>query len=158
MAITSNSVREKGITRMAYYCFTKSGYGFTDYFSISTGLFPLVLLEEKPALFGLSSKFSYPIIKDRLYIGGNGLLSTVTGDGGETFGFYNGSVTYGSIRNNVMTGIGQLYWDEGWEKACIFIGVHLDAHSTDKPGFRNIRQAKKGYPGHHPYYRHSFLF
>jgi hypothetical protein len=101
-------------------------YGFTDYFSISAGLFPLVLLEEKPALLGLSSKFSYPIIKNRLYIGGSGLLSKATGNGGETFGFYNGSVTYGSIRNNVTIGIGQLYRDEGWGKACIFIRAHLD--------------------------------
>ena len=63
--------------------FNQVRYGFTDYFSLTGGLFPLLLLEERPVLFWVSPKFSFPIIKDRLYAGGGGLLSRITGDGGE---------------------------------------------------------------------------
>lgn len=91
--------------------------GLTDGFSIGGGLVPLFLFAGSPTPVWFTPKFSIPISKDKLNLGGGALIGTVLGEENTGFGILYGITTMGSKDNNVSIGLGYGYAGGDWARS-----------------------------------------
>ncbi|RLD25441.1 MAG: hypothetical protein DRI70_07125 [Bacteroidetes bacterium] len=91
--------------------------GITDVFSIGAGIVPLFLFAGSPTPVWFTPKFSIPISKDKVNLGGGALLGTVLGEGNTGFGILYGITTLGSRDNNITAGLGYGYAGGDWAKS-----------------------------------------
>ncbi|MGI9543985.1 MAG: hypothetical protein ACR2MX_12080, partial [Cyclobacteriaceae bacterium] len=80
--------------------------GVTDNVSVGLGLVPLFLFAGAPTPVWITPKFSIPITKDKLNVGGGAVLGTVIGQEDSGFGVLYGLSTFGSRDKNVSVGLG----------------------------------------------------
>jgi hypothetical protein len=91
--------------------------GISDYVSIGGGLVPLFLLGGSPTPVWITPKFSFPISKEKVNLGGGALIGTVLGEAETGFGILYGISTLGSRDKNVSIGLGYGYAGGDWAKA-----------------------------------------
>lgn len=77
--------------------------GLTNHFSFGLGLVPNFLFAGAPTPVLFSPKFSFPT-KGNVTFSTGASVGTIVGNGG-TFGFVNGSVTFGNRTNNLSIGL-----------------------------------------------------
>jgi hypothetical protein len=94
--------------------FNQASVGITNNFSIGAGLMPLFLFAGAPSPAWLTPKFSVPIVKDKVNLGGGALIGTVLGEEESGFGIAYGVTTFGSRDRNLSIGLGYGYAGGGW--------------------------------------------
>jgi hypothetical protein len=104
----------EGYYQNTWVMFNQVSYGFSDYFSVGTGIIPLFLFEGAPTPAWLTPKFSIPIRKDKINVGGGALLATVIGETDASFGIAYGTITLGSRDANTTLGAGWAYTGDGF--------------------------------------------
>lgn len=91
--------------------------GITDNISIGAGLVPLFLFAGAPTPIWIAPKFSIPLVKEKLNVGGGALLGVVLGAEAAGFGILYGTSTFGSRDNNLSIGLGYGYASGDWAKS-----------------------------------------
>lgn len=104
----------EGYYQNTWVMFNQVSYGFSDYFSIGTGIIPLFLFEGAPTPAWLTPKFSIPIRKNKINVGGGALVATVIGESDASFGIAYGTFTLGSRDANTTLGVGWTYTGDGF--------------------------------------------
>ena len=105
----------EGYYQNVWVLFNQFSVGITDNISLGGGIVPLFLLgvgSINPVWF--VPKFSIPIVKDEINVGGGALIGTVLGEDGTGFGIVYGSGTFGSRDKNVTFGLGYGYAGGDW--------------------------------------------
>ena len=106
----------EGYYQNIYVLWNQFAYGVTDNFSIGGGVVPLFLFGGGPTPVFITPKFSIPIKKDKLNIGGGALIGTVLGEG-IGFGIVYGLTTFGTPDNNVSLSLGYGFAGEEWAQS-----------------------------------------
>lgn len=102
----------------AYYqnvwiLFNQISVGVTDHFSIGLGTVPLFMFGGASTPVWITPKFSVPIKKDKVNLGGGALIGTVLGES-SSFGLAYGVVTFGDRNGNLNLGLGYGFADGDW--------------------------------------------
>lgn len=100
-----NLKKREGYYQNVWVFFNQAVYGFTDHFSAGIGTIPLFLFGGASTPAWITLKYSVPVVKDKVNIGGGALLGTVIGEGGFG-GILYGISTFGSKDKNINIGIG----------------------------------------------------
>ncbi len=103
-----------GYYQNLWVMFNQVSYGFSDYFSLGTGLIPLFLFAGTPTPVWITPKFSIPLKKDKFNLGAGALAATVIGENQASFGIAYGTLTYGSKNRNGTLGAGWTYTADGF--------------------------------------------
>jgi hypothetical protein len=104
----------EGYYQNTWVMFNQVSYGFSDYFSVGTGIIPLFLFEGAPTPAWITPKFSIPIRKNKINVGGGALVATIIGESGASFGVAYGTFTLGSRDSNTTLGAGWAYTGDGF--------------------------------------------
>lgn len=100
-----NLKQGEGYYQNVWVLFNQAIYGFTDHFSAGIGTMPLFLFGGGYTPAWITLKYSVPIVKDKINLGGGALMGTVIGEGGFG-GILYGISTFGSKDKNINLGIG----------------------------------------------------
>jgi hypothetical protein len=84
-------------------------YGLTDNFSVGGAVIPVFLFGGGPTPFFFTSKFSIPVVKNKINLGAGAIVGTVLGEEETTFGILYGISTFGSRDANVSVGLGYAF-------------------------------------------------
>jgi len=103
----------EGYYQNTWVLFNQVSVGFSDYFSVGTGMIPAFLFGGTPTPVWITPKVSIPVQKDKVNLGAGVLAATVLGESGTSFGIAYGTFTYGSKDHNFSGGIGWAYSDAG---------------------------------------------
>ena len=103
-----------GYYQNLWVMFNQVSYGFSDYFSMGTGVIPLFLFAGTPTPVWITPKFSIPLKKDKFNLGAGALAATVVGEDQASFGIAYGTITYGSRDRNGTLGAGWTYTTDGF--------------------------------------------
>ena len=104
----------EGYYQNVWVLFNQINYGATDHFSVGVGMIPLFLFAGAPTPIWVTTKFSAPVIPDKVNMGGGVLAGAVLGGGGGAYGIAYGISTFGSRDRNVSVGIGYGFTGDGW--------------------------------------------
>ena len=96
----------EGYYQNVWIMFNQVSIGVTDNVSVGLGMVPLFLFAGAPTPVWITPKFSIPITKDKLNIGGGAVLGTIIGEEDSGFGVLYGLGTFGSRDKNVSVGLG----------------------------------------------------
>lgn len=127
-----------GYYQNVWVLFNQASVGITDNFSIGGGLIPLFLFDfqEAPTPVFIVPKFSFPIRKNKINVGGGAIAGTIIGgedfDGIGPFGIAYGVVTVGGKDMNGTLGVGYGFADGDFSKYPI-----LTAGGMKRIGRRN---------------------
>ena len=106
----------EGYYQNIWVLWNQFAYGLTENFSIGGGVIPLFLFGGAPTPVFITPKFSIPVTKDKLSIGGGAILGTVFGESDSGFGIIYGLSTFGSRNNNITAGLGYGFAGGNWTK------------------------------------------
>jgi hypothetical protein len=96
----------EGYYQNIWVLWNQFSYGVTDNISLGAGIIPTFFFGGAPTpIFG-TAKFSIPIKKDKINVGGGVIFGTVLGEENTGLGIFYGLSTFGSPDNNVSVGIG----------------------------------------------------
>lgn len=123
----------EGYYQNTWVMFNQVSYGFSDYFSVGTGIIPLFLFEGAPTPAWITPKFNIPLQKNKLNLGAGILAATVIGESDVGFGIAYGTFTIGSRDANTSLGAGWAYSTEGWGEYPTFMLGGM--YRTGKKGF-----------------------
>ena len=106
----------EGYYQNIYVLWNQFTYGVTDNFSLGAGIIPLFLFDGAPTPIFATVKFSIPIEKDKINLGGGVIAGTIIGGGEDMvgFGILYGVSTFGTPDNNVTLGLGYGFADGEW--------------------------------------------
>jgi len=96
----------EGYYQNIYVLWNQFSVGVTDNFSLGAGVIPLFLFGGTPTPVFATAKFSIPLKKEKINLGGGAIIGTVLGEDLGGFGIVYGVSTFGSRDNNVTFGIG----------------------------------------------------
>lgn len=108
-----------GYYQNTWVLFNQLSFGFTDYFTVGVGMVPLFFFGGAPTPVWITPKFSVPIVKEKLNVGGGALLGQIVGEDMMTFGITYAVATVGSHDRNITAGFGYAFSDSGWSKPVI---------------------------------------
>jgi hypothetical protein len=108
-----------GYYQNTWVLFNQVSYGVTNYFTLGAGMVPLFLLGGAPTPVWITPKFSLPVVKEKLNVGGGVLLGQIVGEDMITFGVLYGVATLGNRDRNLTAGLGYAFSDSGWSKPLI---------------------------------------
>jgi len=100
-----NLKKGEGYYQNVWVFFNQAIYGFTDHFSGGIGTIPLFMLGGASTPAWITLKYSVPVVKDKINLGGGALMGTIIGEGGFA-GILYGISTFGSKDKNINLGIG----------------------------------------------------
>ncbi len=107
----------EGYYQNIWVLWNQFSYGLSDNFSVGAGVIPLFLFGGGATpIFG-TAKFSVPIVKDKVNIGGGAIVGTVLGEEAMGFGILYGLSTFGTSDNNVTLGLGYGFAAGEWATA-----------------------------------------
>ena len=106
----------EGYYQNVWVLFNQVSAGITDNISVGGGFIPLFLFSGAPTPVWITPKFSIPVVKEKINVGGGALLGTVIGEDETGFGILYGTFTLGSKDYNVSSGIGYGYAGKDWTK------------------------------------------
>ena len=101
----------EGYYQNIYVLWNQFTYGLSDNFSLGGGIIPTFLFAGTPTPVFATVKFSIPIEKDKINIGGGAIIGTVIGEEVGGFGILYGISTFGTPDNNVTLGLGYGFAD-----------------------------------------------
>lgn len=104
----------EGYYQNVWIFFNQVSVGITDNISIGAGLIPTFLFGTASIPIWLVPKFSIPLVKDKINVGGGALMGLVTGEEGTGFAMVYGSSTFGSRDKNLTFGLGYGYAGDSW--------------------------------------------
>lgn len=109
----------EGYYQNTFLFFNQASYGFTNNFTMGLGIVPLFLFDGAPTPVWLTPKVQFPLVKDKLNIGGGALIGTVLGleteeTGTNSFGIAYGTLTAGSRNSNISFGLGYGFAGGEW--------------------------------------------
>lgn len=104
----------EGYYQNLWVMFNQVSYGFSDYFSLGTGVIPLFLFAGTPTPVWITPKFSIPLKKEKLNLGAGALAATIIGESETSFGIAYGTLTYGSRDRNATLGAGWAYSNDAF--------------------------------------------
>ena len=104
----------EGYYQNVWIFFNQVSVGVTDNISIGAGLIPTFLFGTGIIPVWLVPKFSIPLVKDKINVGGGALMGLVTGVEGTGFAMVYGSSTFGSRDKNLTVGLGYGYAGDSW--------------------------------------------
>jgi hypothetical protein len=108
-------------------------YGITNHISAGVGTVPLFLFGGTPTPVWFTTKFSVPVIENKLNVGAGALVGTVLGEEDTSFGILYGITTIGTKDKNLNIGVG---WAFGGGEIAKIPTVNVSAM---------IRTGPKGY-------------
>lgn len=100
-----NLKKGEGYYQNVWVLFNQAIYGITDNFSAGIGTIPLFLFGSSATPAWITLKYSVPVVKDKINLGGGALMGTVIGGGGFG-GILYGISTFGSKDKNINLGLG----------------------------------------------------
>ena len=103
----------EGYYQNIWVLWNQVSYGVTNNFSVGGGVIPLFLFGGAPTPIFVTAKFSIPVVKNKVNIGGGAIAGAVLGDE-LGFGILYGLSTFGTPDNNVSVGLGYGFTGEGW--------------------------------------------
>jgi len=107
----------EGYYQNIWVLWNQFSYGLSDNFSVGAGVIPLFLFGGGATpIFG-TAKFSVPLVKDKINVGGGAIIGTVLGEDETGFGILYGLSTFGTPDNNVSLGLGYGFAAGGWTKS-----------------------------------------
>lgn len=106
----------EGYYQNVWVLYNQVSVGVTNYFSIGAGIVPLFLFAGTATPVWVIPKFSIPVVKDKLNLGGGAIVGAVVGATNSGFGIVFGVSTFGSRDNNLSLGLGYGYAAGGWAK------------------------------------------
>ncbi len=95
----------EGYYQNVWVLFNQAVYGLTDHFSAGIGMMPLFLFQGTSTPVWITLKYSVPVVKDKINLGGGALIGTVIGEQGSA-GIVYGISTFGSKDKNITVGLG----------------------------------------------------
>lgn len=101
----------EGYYQNIYVLWNQFSVGVTDNFSLGAGVIPLFLFGGTPTPVFATAKFSIPLRKEKINLGGGAIIGTVLGEDLGGFGIVYSVSTFGSRDNNVTFGIGYGFAD-----------------------------------------------
>ena len=104
----------EGYYQNIWVLWNQFSYGLSDNFSVGGGVIPLFLFGGQPTPIFATAKFSVPIVKNKINIGGGAIVGTVLGAGETEFGILYGLSTFGTPDNNISLGLGYGFAAGGW--------------------------------------------
>lgn len=104
----------EGYYQNVWIFFNQVSVGITDNISIGAGLIPTFLFGTGSIPVWLVPKFSIPLVKDKINVGGGALMGLITGEEGTGFAMVYGSSTFGSRDKNLTFGLGYGYSGDSW--------------------------------------------
>ena len=109
----------EGYYQNIWVLWNQCSYGVTDNFSLGAGIIPGFLFGgASTPIFG-TAKFSIPIKKDKINLGGGAIFGTVLGEENTGLGIFYGLTTFGSPDNNVTFGMGYGFAGGEWASSPI---------------------------------------
>ncbi len=123
----------EGYYQNLWVLFNQISYGFSDNFSIGVGIVPLFLFGVGLAPIWITPKFSVPLEKESLNLGGGAIIATVLGEETPFIGIAYGLTTFGNRDGNFSIGLGWGFVDDEFAK---FPTVNISGI---------IRTGKRGY-------------
>jgi hypothetical protein len=104
----------EGYYQNVWVLFNQVSVGITDNISIGAGIVPLFLFTSEYNPVWLVPKFSIPLVKDKINVGGGAFMGLVTGTKNSGFGIVYGSSTFGTRDQNLTLGLGYGYAGGQW--------------------------------------------
>ncbi len=101
----------EGYYQNIYVLWNQFSVGVTDNFSLGAGIIPTFLFAGASTPVFATAKFSVPLEKEKINLGGGAIIGTVLGEDLGGFGIVYGVSTFGSRDNNVTVGIGYGFAD-----------------------------------------------
>lgn len=98
--------KQEGYFQNTWVLFNQASYGFSDHISVGLGMIPLFLFAGTPTPIWITPKFSIPLVKDVINVGGGVLVGTLIGEASDPVGLAYGVVTAGNRDANVTFGMG----------------------------------------------------
>jgi hypothetical protein len=108
-----------GYYQNTWVLFNQASYGITNYFTLGVGMMPLFLFGGAATPVWITPKFSIPVVKEKLNVGGGVLLGEIVGKDMITFGITYAVATLGNHDRNVTAGMGYAFSDSGWSKPVV---------------------------------------
>lgn len=103
----------EGYYQNTWILFNQVNYGITNFLSLGGGLVPLFLFAGSETPVFISPKLTFPLIKEKVNLGGGLLLGHILGESG-TFGLAYGALTFGSRDKNLTLGTGWAFVEGDW--------------------------------------------
>jgi hypothetical protein len=94
--------------------FNQISVGVTDNILLGGGMIPAFLIAGSPTPVWFTPKVSFPLVKNKINVGGGGLFATVLGEPDTNFGIVYGTTTFGPRDKNVTLGVGYGYGNSTW--------------------------------------------
>ncbi len=97
----------EGYYQNLWVLFNQVSYGISDNFTIGAGIVPIFLFGADFAPIWITPKFSVPLKKESVNLGGGAIIATVLGGNSDTFvGIAYGLTTFGNRDRNLSIGLG----------------------------------------------------
>ncbi len=103
--------KDEGYYQNIWVLWNQFSYGLSDNFSLGAGIIPTVLFGGAPTPIFATAKFSIPVKKNKVNLGGGAIVGTVLGEENTGLGILYGLSTFGSPDNNVTVGLGYAFSD-----------------------------------------------
>jgi hypothetical protein len=100
--------------------FNQVSYGFSNYFSVGLGMMPLFLLASPATPVWITPKFSVPVVKDVINVGGGALIASAIGEEADPLGLVYGVATFGNRNTNLNFGMGYGFAEGEWGKIPVY--------------------------------------
>jgi hypothetical protein len=98
--------KQEGYFQNTWVLFNQASYGFSDHISVGLGMIPLFLFAGTPTPIWITPKFSIPLVKDVINVGGGVLVGTLIGETSDPVGLAYGVATAGNRDANITFGMG----------------------------------------------------
>lgn len=107
----------EGYYQNIWVLYNQVSYGFTDHFSASVGVVPILLLgAEILGPVWLVPKFSIPLKKDIINMSAGAFIGNVAGESEAGFGIFFSTLTLGNRNTNLNLGLGWGYAGGDWAR------------------------------------------
>lgn len=110
----------EGYYQNVWVLFNQASIGLTDNVSFGLGTLPLFLFNGTSTPVWITPKVSFPVVKDKLNLGGGALAGTILGEGKAGFGILYAVSTFGSRDRNLTFGMGYGFAAGSWANAPLF--------------------------------------
>jgi len=94
--------------------FNQVSVGVTDNILLGGGMIPAFLIAGSPTPVWFTPKVSFPLVENKINVGGGGLFATVLGEPDTNFGIVYGTATFGARDKNITVGVGYGYGNSSW--------------------------------------------
>jgi hypothetical protein len=106
----------EGYYQNLWVFFNQVSYGISNNFTIGVGIMPLFLFGAGATPIWITPKFSVPLEKESINLGGGVIIATVLGEDSPCIGIAYGLTTFGNRDRNLSIGLGWGFIDNDFAK------------------------------------------